>query len=171
MFGSKETNGVSTYHDVHLLPDLCEHALVRDRNSLQYMVCRIQNRCRSSYKVNVREAACVAWSSRPRSSTPPIRTLAEVALDLDGILVHCDSLAWDKGAFVRLHVGLRVGLRHGSHGKYRRGCWVNALCSRKCSRSSCCQLAGYLIRKATASSRALPLSVHGLRNHRRTARP
>lgn len=65
----------------------------------------------------MREAACVAWSSRPRSSTPPIRTLAEVALDLDSVLVHGDSLAGDEGAFVRLHVGLRVGLRHGSHGE------------------------------------------------------
>ena len=52
-----------------------------------------------------------------RCSNEMLRTLAEVALDLDGVLVHCDSLAWDKGAFVGLHVGLRVGLRHGSHGE------------------------------------------------------
>lgn len=51
------------------------------------------------------------------SSIPTIRTLAEVALDLDGILVHGDGLAWNESSFVGLRVGLRVGLHHGSHGE------------------------------------------------------
>lgn len=50
-----------------------------------------------------------------------ILTLAQVALNLNGVLVDSDSLSGNESSLVLLlHVGLLIGLRHGYEGMNER---------------------------------------------------
>lgn len=111
-----------THHDVDLLLDFCEHPLVGNGNTLENMVRGIVHGGRGADEIDVCEATW-GYMKSLRSAARRGHALAEVPLDLDGVLVDGDGLAGDKGALVLLGVWVVEG-RWLGHGRRSSRCSV-----------------------------------------------